>query len=207
MDKKLQNLFLAWKEEYAASEKELTKLDAVGGDGDLGIVLMDGFTSVYEDVLKLEQEDLGKALYYVGKRFNNAASSSLGTLLSAGFMNAGKMLKGKTEMQQEEYVILLEGITQGIATLGKANEGEKTILDALYPAARAARANVNKSISDMMDAVVVSCEKGVDYATGLEAKHGRLAFRQKDSMGIVDPGCVAALHFVKAMQRAVKEGE
>lgn len=207
MNEKILHLFACWKDEFASSEKELTKLDSVGGDGDIGIVMMDGFAELYNYVNTLEENDIGKILYFAGKKLNNVASSSMGTLLSSGFINAGKKLKGKTDLEKEDLVILIEQIAEGIQNLGKANEGEKTILDAIFPAAREARANIDKPAHEMMNACVKACEKGVDNAANMVAKHGRLAFRQEESAGIVDPGTVVALHFVKAIQKSVNESE
>ena len=99
MEAKIRALFQAWKEEFIACREELESLDSVGGDGDLGIVLMDGFTYVEKELSVSTQKDLGKLFYMAGKLFNQAASSSMGTLISCGYMEIGKRLKGKQGLE------------------------------------------------------------------------------------------------------------
>ena len=86
MNERTQSLFLAWQKEFVNCQKELVELDSVGGDGDLGIVLADGFSALAKEFSESEQTDLGKLLYAAGKLLNKTASSSMGTLLSCGFI-------------------------------------------------------------------------------------------------------------------------
>ena len=89
----IEKLFKQWNLIFQANIETLTELDSVGGDGDLGIVMGDGFKAADQFVHDSMETDLGKLFYQAGKCFNNAASSSMGTLLSSGFMNIGKKLK------------------------------------------------------------------------------------------------------------------
>ena len=99
----------------------------------------DGFKAADQFVHDSMETDLGKLFYQAGKCFNNAASSSMGTLLSSGFMNIGKSLRGKTALANEELLLLVREMAAGVKQTGKAEEGEKTFLDAIYPAARSYR--------------------------------------------------------------------
>lgn len=205
MDKQFVNkLFESWNIIFQANVDELTRLDSVGGDGDLGIVMSDGFKAVNEFVHNSEETDLGKLFYQAGKCFNNAASSSMGTLIASGFMNIGKKLKGKTEINQEELLILVQGMAEGVQTIGKANEGEKTFLDAIYPALRAMEAELKQSANVFLKAAVEAAEEGVKAAAQMEARHGRLAFRKEASIGITDPGSVAALLYIEGILKTAE---
>lgn len=205
MDKQFVNkLFDSWNTIFQENIDELTRLDSVGGDGDLGIVMGDGFKAVKEFVYSSEETDLGKLFYQAGKCFNNAASSSMGTLIASGFMNIGKKLKGKTEINQEELLILVQGMAEGVQTIGKAKEGEKTFLDAIYPALRAMEAELKQSLNVFLKAGVEAAKQGVKDATEMQARHGRLAFRKEASIGIIDPGSVAALLYVEGILKTVE---
>ena len=105
----IEKLFTQWDLIFQANIETLTELDSVGGDGDLGIVMGDGFRAANQFVHDSIETDLGKLFYQAGKCFNNAASSSMGTLLSSGFMNIGKKLKGKTALANEELLLLQIG--------------------------------------------------------------------------------------------------
>lgn len=205
MDRQFVNkLFDSWNMIFQENIDELTRLDSVGGDGDLGIVMGDGFKAVNEFVHNSEETDLGKLFYQAGKCFNNAASSSMGTLIASGFMNIGKKLKGKKELEQEDLLILIQGMAEGVQTIGKAKEGEKTFLDAIYPASRAMEAKMKQTANVCLKAGVEAAKQGVEDAAQMEARHGRLAFRKEASIGITDPGSVAALLYVEGILKTVE---
>lgn len=205
MDRQFVNkLFDSWNMIFQENIDELTRLDSVGGDGDLGIVMGDGFKAVNEFVHNSEETDLGKLFYQAGKCFNNAASSSMGTLIASGFMNIGKKLKGKKELEQEDLLVLVQGMAEGVQTIGKAKEGEKTFLDAIYPASRAMEAKMKQTANVCLKAGVEAAKQGVEDAAQMEARHGRLAFRKEASIGITDPGSVAALLYVEGILKTVE---
>lgn len=204
MNKKILTLFEQWKEEYTASVNELTELDSAGGDGDLGIVMSDGFSKLYDFVSQMQEEDIGKIFYKAGKEFNRVASSSMGTLISFGMMTAGKKLKNQTDLNTNTFVEILSGVSEGVQQLGKAKEGEKTFLDAICPATRAAIAHKDQDAITCLKSAVDAAKAGIENAKEMEAIHGRLAFRKERSIGMIDPGTVAAYHFVKGMYDAVK---
>lgn len=205
MDRQFVNkLFDSWNMIFQENIDELTRLDSVGGDGDLGIVMGDGFKTVKEFVYSSEEVDLGKLFYQAGKCFNNAASSSMGTLIASGFMNIGKKLKGKKELEQEDLLVLVQGMAEGVQTIGKAKEGEKTFLDAIYPASRAMEAELKQTVNVCLKAGVEAAKQGVEDAAQMEARHGRLAFRKEASIGITDPGSVAALLYVEGILKTVE---
>lgn len=200
----VREIYKNWSIIFTDNKDRLIELDSVAGDGDLGLVMYDGFTALYKDVLANPEEDLGKLFYRTGKLFNNVASSSMGTLISVGLMTVGKKLKGKKELEKEDLILILEGIAEGVQNIGKAQEGEKTFLDAIFPALRAAKENVDKSAKEMMQEAVKAAEKGVENAKNMVAKHGRIAFRQEASVGIVDPGTVAALLIVEGIEKTIE---
>lgn len=205
MDRQFVNkLFDSWNMIFQENIDELTRLDSVGGDGDLGIVMGDGFKTVKEFVYSSEEVDLGKLFYQAGKCFNNAASSSMGTLIASGFMNIGKKLKGKKELEQEDLLVIVQGMAEGVQTIGKAKEGEKTFLDAIYPASRAMEAEMKQTANVCLKAGVEAAKQGVEDAAQMEARHGRLAFRKEASICITDPGSVAALLYVEGILKTVE---
>lgn len=204
MNELVLKIFKCFKDEFESSRDELEKLDSVGGDGDLGIVMRDGFADVYEYMNTIDEDDIGKEFYLAGKKLNQVASSSMGTLLSSGFINAGKNLKGKSCLDKESLVILVESIAEGIQKLGKSKEGEKTILDAICPAARAMKENVELDETKMLEKGLLAAQEGIEKAKDLVAKQGRLAYRKEASIGVTDPGTVAAYHLIHAIYIAVK---
>lgn len=196
-------MFESWNQIFSKQQQHLTELDSVGGDGDLGIVMADGFKELETFVKELQEDNIGKIFYQAGKRFNQVASSSMGTLLSSGFKRIGKVLNNKTFLEKEDLIGIVQAMADGVKEMGGAEEGEKTFLDAIYPATRAMKTAENESIEKILESGVKAAEKGVEDAKNMVAKQGRLAFRGEDSVGITDPGSVVALYFVEGIKNSV----
>lgn len=199
----VNKFFNEWAKLFQENTDYLTQLDSVAGDADLGIVMNDGFTSTAAFVNESEEKDVGKLFFQAGKHFNKVASSSMGTLLSSGFMNVGKTLKGKEMIDDNDISLIMGKIAEGVQNIGKAKEGEKTFLDAIFPAYRASVdcADVRRGCDDALRAA----KDGVEKAKDMVAKHGRIAFRGEDSKGIIDPGTVVAVLLVEGIKNVVDE--
>lgn len=115
------------------NKDRLIELDSVVGDGDLGLTMTKGFAAASEFAAGSDETDAGKMLYGAGKAMSSAAPSTMGTLMSIGLMQGGKVLKGKTELSNEDVVEFLAAYENGIMTKGKAKLGEKTFLDGFDP--------------------------------------------------------------------------
>lgn len=113
------------------NKDRLIELDSVVGDGDLGLTMTKGFAAASEFAAGSDETDAGKMLYGAGKAMSSAAPSTMGTLMSIGLMQGGKVLKGKTELSNEDIVEFLAAYEKGLMTKGKAKLGEKTFLDGL----------------------------------------------------------------------------
>ncbi|MBR3036728.1 MAG: dihydroxyacetone kinase subunit DhaK [Lachnospiraceae bacterium] len=199
-----KRLFAALKETALENQAELIRLDSVAGDGDLGITMADGFTAMDRMLSAHTLSDVGELFYAVGKNFAIAAPSSLGTLLSFGFIGAGKVLRGKSEVTYGEFAEALEAFENAIMELGGARVGDKTFLDGFDPAVQvlkkaAEKGGVRESLSEAAEAA----KKGAEHATDLVAKFGRISFRGEGSRGIVDPGSVFASLMVKTIADAL----
>ena len=84
--------------------------------------------------LNTQPVDLGKFLVGAGVEANKAAPSTMGTLLATALMRAGKEITGKTEIAPADVAAMLHAAFTGMQERGKANLGDKTILDAMHPA-------------------------------------------------------------------------
>ena len=198
-------LFQEWASIFSENVDYLTELDAVAGDADLGLVMNDGFEAVFRVVSEMDENDIGRIFHTAGKEFNKAASSSMGTLLSFGLMNIGKEYQGKTEISDEDIVNILQLIANGVKRVGKANEGEKTFLDGIYPAIKAIEEHKGEGIITQLEMGLKGAKDGVDKAKMMKAVHGRIAFKGDDSIGITDPGSVVAMFMVQGLYDAVSK--
>ena len=179
----------------------LIQLDQQNGDGDLGISMCDGFNGVRDYLASCEETDLGKILMKSGSAFNEHAPSSLGTILSFCFMGMAKALKGKTEATFEDFAgAFMAGIEKIMERAG-SKPGEKTVLDALYPAAEAYKANAADPKA-AVKAAADAAEAGSESTKTMRAVHGRAAYYGEKSIGMLDGGSVAGKLIIKGICQA-----
>ena len=183
----------------------LIDLDRVVGDGDLGLTMSDGFLAAYQAVKDIPETDIGKILYLAGKAMSTAVPSTMGTLMASGLMQAGKVLKGKAEVEQEDIATFFMAFEEGVTTRGKAKVGEKTFLDGLDPAVEAMGAAfaAGEPLSGVADKAVSAAKDGFEKTTTMIAVHGRAATRGEASRILEDPGAAVALLMMKAFQKTV----
>lgn len=199
-----KSLFQEWSNIMDKNKEYLIKLDQVGGDGDLGLSMSDGFGAMKEQVTNSSIEDIGILLYNAGKTMNISASSSLGTLISSGFMEAGKTFKGKTEITGCEIGTFLEAFQNGVIHRGKAKVGEKTFLDGFNPAVQIMLANVSEdNVGIELRKAAEAAQAGSASTVGMLACWGRAARRGEDSRQILDPGSVVAALFITTLSSYV----
>jgi phosphoenolpyruvate---glycerone phosphotransferase subunit DhaL len=170
----------------------LISLDQAIGDGDLGLTarkIADAVESFIDS--GISQEDIGKFVMTAGMKINSAAPSTMGSLLAISLMRAGSLAKGKTEIEPDQVIAMLRAAVQSIQEKGKANLGDKTMLDALHPAVEAYASAIasGKDTSYAKTEMASAAEKGMNGVTPLRNKVGRAGWLGERSEGKVDPGC------------------
>jgi dihydroxyacetone kinase len=186
-----------------ADQAMLTELDQAVGDGDLGVTAIKGAEAL-EIAADQIGADLGKFLAQTGMALNRAAPSTMGTLMATALMQAGKRVLGKESFTAADLPQLLSAATEGIRTRGKANVGDKTLLDALQPAAEAFAAALSegKSLPDAAEAMLAAARDGRDRVTPLRNRIGRASWLGERTEGKVDPGCEFAVIVLTALASA-----
>lgn len=187
-----------------ARRDALQRLDQASGDGDLGITAgkIAAALREYTHTVPLPMDDLGKYLGSAGMAVNKVASSTMGTLLATALLRAGKGVKGQSELSVQSLVDILVAADLGIQERGKAQLGDKTIVDALHPAAEAFRAAIaaGSSLEAAGVAMIAAAEVGRDQVTPLRSKIGRASWQGERTEGQVDPGCEALVIILKAIR-------
>lgn len=189
----------------AANRQYLIELDQRNGDGDLGISMSEGFAVASKFVSESGETDLGKLLIGAGKVFNEAAPSSLGTIMSLCMMGMARVLKGH---QAVDLAVLGEAFTSGVnKIMERANSkpGEKTVLDALEPAARALCENASKGTVPALEAAYKAAKEGSESTAAMKAVHGRAAYYGEKAIGLIDGGSVAGMLVFEAILHAAQK--
>ena len=183
--------FLTKMNAVAASNKDyLIDLDSKMGDGDLGLTMAAVFAALDEFAGTYSDDDIGGLLMKGGMAMAKAAPSTMGTLMATGFMRGGKAVKGSTGVGTDELASFWTAFVEGIMDRGKAKPGEKTIIDALYPAAEAWKTAASKGVDPLTagKAAGVAAASGLESTKDMVAQHGRAAYYQEKSREIQDPG-------------------
>ncbi|MDN5315066.1 MAG: phosphoenolpyruvate---glycerone phosphotransferase subunit DhaL [Clostridiales bacterium] len=185
----------------------LIDLDSVVGDGDLGLTMSDGFSAARDEVSSSSEEDLGKMIYLAGRAMSRAVPSTMGTLTASGLMEAGKNFRGHLEVLDEEFSLFFQYFFDGIKARGKAEIGDKTVLDGLLPAIETMRNQLSEGSPLEMAAKNAEHNSKEAFLATKEmiAKQGRAAIRGDDSRGILDPGAAVAYLLVKGYAEFVSD--
>ena len=183
----------------------LTELDREIGDADHGINMARGFTEVLA-VLPKDSENIGDALKKTGMTLLSKVGGASGPLYGTAYMQAGKVLAGKTSLTPEDGKAVFEAVIAGIQKRGKAVKGEKTMLDAIIPASEAYAAAIDggSSAADALDAMCKAAEEGVEYTKTIIATNGRASYLGDRSIGHQDPGATSATITMQSIRDFIK---
>jgi dihydroxyacetone kinase-like protein len=186
-----------------AEAPSLTALDQAIGDGDHGINLDRGFAAIVAMLDEHPAPGDGQAdnaaaaelLRLAGKRLISTVGGAAGPLYGTAFLRgAGAIAADEDASPAAAFTAALEAAAGGIAGLGKATEGESTMLDALFPAARAARAALDgggdlaATTAAARDAAVAGAEATIPML----ATKGRASYLGERSIGHKDPGATSS---------------
>jgi dihydroxyacetone kinase-like protein len=184
------------------NRQRLIDLDRAVGDGDLGLTMAAGFRGAATDAAGFAETEPGKLFMKAGMAVNKHAPSSMGTLMATGFMRGGKATSGKAELTSADLGAFFQAFLDGIMERGKAKPGDKTVVDAVVPAAEAARTVGGLPLADALARILEAAEGGLEKAKGLMSQHGKAAVFRERTIGLVDPGtqafCLVLLGFVNA---------
>jgi dihydroxyacetone kinase-like protein len=199
-----------WMTEVIAavrSEAEyLTQLDAAIGDGDHGINMKRGFDAV-DKALAVEDGETppGKLLVLVGKTLVATVGGASGPLWGTAFRRAGRSLGTDPLFAGPELATALDEAIAGVVELGAAQVADKTMIDALTPAAEAMHASLDGggTLEEAVSAAAQAAEDGARATVPMQARKGRASYLGERSIGHQDPGATSAALILRALERAV----
>lgn len=198
---KLRKFIKACSDLMEENKQYLIELDSALGDGDLGLTMTAGFAEASDFAGKSSETDIGKLTAQAGMAMSRKVPSTMGTLVASGFMGAGKAVKGKTELSDQDLAAFINGFTEGVKHRGKANEGDRTIVDALGPGAKAFADAVaaGKGAAEAAKEADKAAAAGRDATVNMKPKFGRAVYYGDQVLGKVDQGSVVGALIFKAL--------
>ncbi|MFL6052956.1 MAG: dihydroxyacetone kinase subunit DhaL [Actinoallomurus sp.] len=195
---------LRWIERFAelvaADADRLTRLDAAIGDGDHGTNLNRGLRAAVEAL----EPGLppGKVLMTAGRALVSRTGGASGPLYGGALRRAGKALDGAADVDAAALGAALRAALDAVRELGKAVEGDKTMVDALAPAVAAYEAAVTDGVAAAAQAALAAAEKGSEATVPLQARKGRASYLGPRSVGHQDPGAASTVLLFRALAEA-----
>ncbi|MCR5756911.1 MAG: dihydroxyacetone kinase subunit L [Selenomonas sp.] len=195
--------------EIIEHQEELNHLDNAIGDGDHGTNMARFSQSILQELpdLAASKDDFGEIFHYMGMRCINGIGGSAGPLFGTFYLRAGMASQGKKSMEAADWVMAFNAGTIGVSQLGKSNEGDKTMVDAMFPAGRAMQAAVEegRSFAEILLSGVEAAQNGVEYTKTIQASRGRASYIGMRSIGHQDPGATTILLMLQAMYKAAQK--
>lgn len=185
------------------SAPELRALDAAIGDGDLGVTFTLGARAVRRVVAGLEQVEPATLLVACGRAFANANPSTMGALLGAGLTAAGRAVRGRVSLEPADFAAMASEAREAIQSLGLAEPGQKTVLDALVPSigALAAAVAAGRGSLEAVSAMRAAALEGAAAMDPVESQIGRASWLGERSRGKRDPGAQSWVLILTAVER------
>lgn len=205
--KKVMEIILKIVDKIEEHKEYLTELDQPIGDSDHGINLARGFEAVKQKAAALDGKDIGTALKTVGMTLVSTVGGASGPLYGSAFMKAGVAMAGKTEMNADDFLVMMDAAVEAVKQRGKASEEEATMLDAMCPSLRAMKAahEEGKSTAEMLDAGVKASWAGAEHTKDLVATKGRASYVGERGLGHQDPGATSYSYMLEVVSDAVSQ--
>jgi dihydroxyacetone kinase-like protein len=188
------------------NEAYFCELDSVAGDGDFGYSLARGFEVVLETWDEVDRTNDPAFLRAVAATITSRTGGTSGPIWGTAFLRASGAMAQSDEPGALVAVVTLRAAITGIQARGKAEVGDKTLLDALVPATDALERALNggASTGDALEQMVASAREGAEATKDLQARRGRASYTGARSIGSLDPGAVAVAVMSEAVVDRIK---
>lgn len=190
-----------------AQKDYLTALDAKAGDGDHGLNMARGFSAAVEAVDEMDDtRKPGPVLKTIGKALIQNVGGAAGPLYGAAFQKAGEAATDDTKLNIVSIEKLLTVAIDTIKARGKADKGDKTMLDTLIPIRDCflPENSADKTLFEVLAEASKAAGEGVAYTKTIAARKGRASLVGERSIGVEDPGAVSSMIMYRALYQFLK---
>ena len=191
----------AFADGVADRRAELTKLDTAIGDGDHGTNMDRGMRKVVEKLDAQEGDDIGALLKTAGMTLVSTVGGAAGPLYGTLFLQMGGALAGQERVDLPGWTAAWRAALEGVQARGKAQPGDKTMVDAIIPAIEALEGS--SDLDEGLRAAVQGAEEGMRATTPLVARKGRASYLGERSKDHQDPGATSTYYLFKSAAEAL----
>jgi dihydroxyacetone kinase-like protein len=194
-------------ERIRTQRDELTQLDSPIGDADHGINLDRGFSAVASKLPSVADKDIGTILKTTGMTLISTVGGASGPLYGTAFMRASNIMGDQYEMSHTQLIATLDAALEGVRARGKAQPGEKTMLDTLTPAVAALKAAQEREEPFLAacEQALAAAEEGMKATIPMLATKGRASYLGERSIGHQDPGATSSFYIAQVLAETLKD--
>ncbi|MEG0068419.1 dihydroxyacetone kinase subunit DhaL [Cetobacterium sp.] len=185
----------------------LSELDRVIGDSDHGVNLSRGFQKLIEEKDGLKNLNYSDFFNRIAMVLISNVGGASGAIYGTGLMKVAQSLKGKENLDLDTVIIASDAMVAGIKMRGKAEAGEKTMLDTIIPSVEALKQNKDKDLSVILENVELAAKTGMESTKDMLATKGRASYLGERSIGHIDPGAMSSYLIIKTICENLKVGE
>jgi dihydroxyacetone kinase-like protein len=184
----------------AANRDYLTELDSAIGDADHGINMDHGMQAVLARLQAAEAGDIGALLKTVGMTLVSTVGGASGPLYGTVFLQMGSAAAGKAELSEQDWADALAAGVAGVQRRGRAEPGDKTMIDALLPAVEALRSALagGAAAGEALRRSAEAARQGMTATIPLVARKGRASYLGGRSANHQDPGATSSWLLLRA---------
>lgn len=186
-------------EKIIAAEPLLSQADRDLGDGDHGLGMARGFTALTKELTENSHHNLRDLYQAAGTALLTTMGGASGVVFGSLFLAGGKTMHGAEFFGSHELSHLLSQSLKDVMSRGGAKPGDKTMIDALHPAAEAARANIDKPLAESIKAVAAAAEAGKEASKAMIATMGRAKTLGEKTIGLPDAGAISVTIILNTM--------
>ena len=192
--------------QVAENRAYLTKLDGAIGDGDHGTNMDRGMKKALERLEATDADDIGASLKAVGMALVSSVGGAAGPLYGTLFLQMGQAAAGRSELDLAGFTEALDAGVQGVIKRGKAEPGDKTMVDALLPALEALRESDGEDVAAALARAADAAREGMEATVPMVARKGRASYIGERSAGHQDPGATSSHLLLRTAAEAVSGG-
>jgi len=200
----LPRIIQAIAEVIEKNAEAVTQLDQAIGDGDHVVNLQRGIHALQAQGAEIAQLDWAAAMQKIGMTLMSTVGGASGSLYGTLFVTISKALRDKTADLQAFAAAFAQGV-ESVKLRGKADAGEKTMLDVLIPAAQRLQKSAAAAASsqELLAAITGAAETGVEATRNMLATKGRASFLGERSLGHIDAGAKTAQLMIAAIAAVI----
>jgi dihydroxyacetone kinase-like protein len=183
-----------------AAEPMLSQADRDLGDGDHGLGMKRGMEAVKKQLEALEPTSVEQVFIATGTAMMTSMGGASGALFGTVYRAGGKALAGRPTFDAEGLALLLEAALEGVMKRGGAKPGDKTMIDAVAPAAAKARESAGLPLTEALKAVAEAAEAGKEASKNMIAQFGRAKTLGEACLGFPDAGACSVVIMLSTMR-------